>query len=69
MKIVRLEKPTEWPPRGELSREELKEAYALSGVAFTAEDLQRFTEPDDGSPMERLLLELEGTQPDEPRIV
>jgi hypothetical protein len=47
---------------GELTPEELKEAYALARAAFTAEDLQRFTEEDEGLPMEDLLNELEEAQ-------
>jgi hypothetical protein len=43
----------------ELSAEELKELYALGRAAFTAEDLQRYTELDDGIPLEDILRELE----------
>jgi hypothetical protein len=46
----------------ELSPEELARAYALSKAAFTAEDLQRFTEVDEGIPMEVLMQELENAQ-------
>jgi hypothetical protein len=47
---------------GELSPEELAQVYALAKAAFTAEDLQRFTEVDEGIPMELLLQELEEAQ-------
>ena len=62
MKIVRLEELAELPEPRQLSPEELKEAYALSRAAFTAEDLQKFTELDEGTPMEALLDELERSQ-------
>ena len=47
-----------------LSPEELAQAYALAKAAFTAEDLQRFTETDldQGIPMEVLLQEMEEVQ-------
>lgn len=47
MKIIRLEDAHEWPEYKELTPEELKEAYALARAAFTADDLQKFTEVDD----------------------
>ena len=48
----------------DLSPEELAQAYALAKAAFTAEDLQRFTELDldQGIPMEVLLQEMEEAQ-------
>ena len=48
----------------ELSPEELKEAYALAKAAFTADDLQKFTELDlyDGVPVDELLAEMEEAQ-------
>ena len=59
MKISRLEEVTSIPAPRELSLEELKEAYALAKAAFTADDLQRYTELDEGVPMEEVLAELE----------
>lgn len=46
----------------ELSPEELKEAYALAHAAFTAADLQRYTELDEGVPAEDVLREMEEAQ-------
>jgi hypothetical protein len=63
MRIVRLEDLESWPePRPELTPEELKEAYALSRAAITADDLQKFTELDEGVPFEEFLAELEEVQ-------
>jgi hypothetical protein len=64
MKIHRWDEKIDWKPEmfRELSPEELKEAYALAKAAFTAEDLQRFTELDDGIPFEEVLAELEEAQ-------
>ena len=59
MKIQRLSEVTSLPEFRELTPEELKEAYALAKAAFTAEDLQRFTEVDEGVPAEDVLAELE----------
>lgn len=46
----------------ELTPEELKEAYALADAAFTAADLQVFTELDEGTPVDEFLRELEDIQ-------
>jgi len=62
MKIVRLSEITTLPPEQNLSPEELAKAYALARETFTAEDLQRYTELDQGIPMEDVLAELEETQ-------
>lgn len=62
MKIIRPEDLTSFPEMRELTPDELAEAYALSRASFTAEDLQRFTELDEGTPMEDLLKELEEAQ-------
>jgi hypothetical protein len=62
MKISKLEDVKSFPDPRELSPEELKEAYALARAAFTAEDLQGFTELDPGVSMEEFLAELERTQ-------
>ena len=43
----------------ELSPEELKEAYALAKAAITAEDLQGYTELEEGVPVDEVLAELE----------
>jgi hypothetical protein len=64
MKIIRLQDAKEWPEYKELTPEQLKEAYALARAAFTADDLQKFTEVDDigDEPMEVFLDELEKLQ-------
>jgi hypothetical protein len=62
MKILRPDEITVFPPSRELSSEELKEAYALARAAFTAEDLQRYTEIDEGVSAEEVLAELEEAQ-------
>jgi hypothetical protein len=62
MRIVKLPDMPDVLDFRELSPEELAQAYALSKAAFTAEDLQRFTEVDEGIPMEHLLQELEEAQ-------
>jgi hypothetical protein len=46
MRIIRPEDLTSIPEPRDLTPEEIKEALALSRAAFTAEDLQRFTELD-----------------------
>jgi hypothetical protein len=38
------------------------QAYALARAAFTAEDLQRYTEVDEGIPVEQVITELEDLQ-------
>jgi hypothetical protein len=63
MKILRPEevanmKDLKW----ELTPEELKEAYRLAREAFTAADLQKFTELDDGIPADEVLAEMEERQ-------
>lgn len=67
MKIVRLEEANEWPEVRSLSPEDLKEAYALARAAFSAEDLQKFTEVGEGVPMETFLAELEKIQEEHDR--
>lgn len=62
MKILRPEEVTTFPEFRELTPEELKEAYRLAKAAFTAEDLQRYTEVDEGIPFEEVLAELEEMQ-------
>jgi hypothetical protein len=62
MKVYRPEEVKGLRPWRELSPEELKEAYALARAAFTAEDLQRYTEIDEGIPFEEVLAEMEEAQ-------
>ena len=62
MKILRPEEVTVFPDIRELTPEEIKEAYALARAAFTAEDLQRYTEELEGVPAEEVLRELEEAQ-------
>jgi hypothetical protein len=64
MKIQRLGEKIDWKPEmfRELTPEELQEAYALARAAFTADDLQRYTEVDEGIPFEEFLAELEEAQ-------
>jgi hypothetical protein len=59
MKIVRLSELKSIPELKELTPDELAEAYRLAREAFTAEDLQLFTETDEGVPAEQVLAELE----------
>jgi len=68
MKIVRLEDAKDWPDAQSLSPDELKEAYALARAAFTADDLQKFTEVDDETvSMDAFLAELEKVQAEHDR--
>ena len=62
MKIYRLEEITTLPEFREYSPEELKEAYALARAAFTAGDLQRYTELDEGVSADEFLAEMEEVQ-------
>jgi hypothetical protein len=62
MKVLRPSEVTAVPEPRELSPAELAEAYALARAAFTAEDLQRYTEVDVGIPAEEVLRELEEEQ-------
>jgi hypothetical protein len=62
MRILRPHEVKLYPEFRELTPEELKEAYALSKASFTAEDLARFTDLDEGTPMEDFLNELEADQ-------
>jgi hypothetical protein len=60
MKIQRLEDVTSLPPFPENpTPEELKEAYALARAAFTAADLQKFTEIHEDVPFEQVIAEME----------
>ncbi len=66
MKLIRLEDVTPDMELNleykELTPEELAEVYRLAREAFTAADLQRFTELDEGVNAEEFLRELEETQ-------
>jgi hypothetical protein len=62
VKIFRPEEVTSFPEPRTLSPEELKQAYALARAAFTAEDLQRYTELDEGLPALEVLRALEETE-------
>jgi hypothetical protein len=59
VKILRPEEVTRFPELRSLTPEELKQAYALARAAFTAEDLQRYTELDEGIPAAEVLRALE----------
>jgi hypothetical protein len=62
MKLLRPEEVTALPEPRDLSPEEVKEVYALARATFTAEDLQRYTETDDGIPVEEVIAEMEEVQ-------
>ena len=63
MKILRPEEVTVFPEIRDLTPEELAEAYRLAREAFTAADLQKYTEPlEDGVPAEDVLSEMEERQ-------
>jgi hypothetical protein len=62
MRILRPHEVQVFPEFRELTAEELKEAYALSRASFAAEDLARFFDLDEGTPMEDFLRELEAVQ-------
>jgi hypothetical protein len=62
VKILRPEEVKSFPELRNLTPEELKQAYALARAAFTAEDLQRYTELDEGMPAEAVLRALEETE-------
>ena len=65
MKLYRLDEEIPWDKiefDRELSPEELKEVYALARASFTAADLQRYTELDEGVSFEEFVVELEAAQ-------
>jgi hypothetical protein len=62
MRILRPDEVTTFPELRDLSADELKEAYALARAAFTAEDLQKYTEVDEGVPAEEVLVAMEVVQ-------
>jgi hypothetical protein len=59
MRILRPSEITTFPQQRDLSPEQLAEVYALARAAFSAEDLHRYTELDEGVPMDQILAELE----------
>lgn len=67
MKIVRISEMTEFPEWRELTEEERRIALDLARAAFTAEDLQKYTELDEGVPMEDVLAELEEIEKNQER--
>ena len=77
MKIIRAENVKdlkEWRECGELTPEQLKEAYALARADFTeadlqdfAEDLKKLIESGGGTPMDEFLDELEQAQKEHDR--
>jgi hypothetical protein len=62
VKILRREEVTSWPEPREYTAEDLKEAYALARDAFTAADLQKYTEVEEGVPLAEVLAEMEEVQ-------
>jgi hypothetical protein len=62
MRIVRPHEIKEFPKMTELSPEEIVQAMALDKAAFSAADLQQYTELDEGVPMGDLLDDLEEVQ-------
>ncbi|MCE9532303.1 MAG: hypothetical protein K8T89_14455 [Planctomycetes bacterium] len=63
MRILRPEEVIVFPEIRDLTPEELAEAYRLGREAFTAADLQKYTEPlDDGVSAEEVLIEMEEQQ-------
>ena len=62
MRILRPDEVTDIPTPRDLSPEELREAYALARAAFTAGDLQRYTEIDEGVPADQVLADMEEFQ-------
>jgi hypothetical protein len=63
MRIYRMDE--EWPKDldfRELTPEEQAEAYRLARESFTAADLQKYTELDEGIPFEEVLAELEAAE-------
>lgn len=62
MKILRPEEVKVMPQPRNLTPEELAEVYRLAREAFTADDLQKFTEVIEGTPIEQVLEEMEEAQ-------
>lgn len=62
MEILKPEEVTTFPKIRQLSPEVLAEVYRLGRAEFTAEDLQKYSEVDEGIPVEDILHELEEQQ-------
>lgn len=62
MRVLRPSEIENFPELKDLSPDELSQAYALARAAFSAEDLQRYTEVEEGIPLEDVLRELEEIQ-------
>lgn len=62
MKILRPSEVTVFPPWRDLTPDELSEAYLLARAAFTADDLARYADLDEGVPAEDVLRELKEAQ-------
>jgi hypothetical protein len=62
VRILRPDEVTDIPTPRDLSPEEHREAYALARAAFTAGDLQRYTEIDEGVPADQVLADMEEFQ-------
>ena len=62
MKILKPEEVKVFPEFRDYTPEEVAQAYALARAAFSAEDLQRFTEVDDTIPFEEILAAIEEKQ-------
>jgi hypothetical protein len=62
MRILRPSEIERFPELKELSPDELAEAYALAKAAFSGEDLQRYTEEEEGIPLEDVLKEMDELQ-------
>jgi hypothetical protein len=59
MQILRPENILSFPEPRDLTPEQLKQANALARAAFTAEDLQRYAELDEGVAADEVLREME----------
>jgi hypothetical protein len=62
VRIHRSDEITPIPEARQLSPDEVKEAYALARAAFTAGDLQKYTELDEGILFDEILADLENSQ-------
>jgi hypothetical protein len=62
MKVVPISDPNQELLFGPLSPEDLQTAKDLARAAFTADDLQLYTEPLEGIPLEDVIKELEENQ-------
>jgi hypothetical protein len=62
MKFVDISEANFFPEPRELTPEELKQVHALYKEQFTAADLQKYTEIEEGIPMEEVIQALEEKQ-------